>query len=90
MSSNVSHSPDLEKRVRQHDESGPDNSASEIITEASGPLGALQDVQAESLVALSSEIAQGVAEIKAGRIREVSMADIQQRGRAILASRKTA
>jgi len=49
---------------------------------------AYQGVQAANLAALKADIAQGVADINAGRVREVSMFSIKERGRAILASPK--
>ena len=49
---------------------------------------AYQGVQAANLAALKADIAQGVADINAGRVREVSMASIKERGRAILATPK--
>ena len=49
---------------------------------------AYQGVQAANLSALKADIAQGVADINAGRVREVSMSSIKERGRAILVSPK--
>ncbi len=89
MSLNVSLPPDLEKRVRQHVESGLYSSASEVIREALRLFEAYQGVQATRLAALKAEIAEGVADIDAGRVREVSMSTIKERGRAVLASPKT-
>jgi antitoxin ParD1/3/4 len=90
MSLNVSLPPELENRVRQHVESGLYSSASEVIREALRLFEAYQGVQAANLAALKADIAQGVADISAGRVREVSMASIKERGRAILASEKLA
>jgi len=88
MSLNVSLPPELENRVRQHVESGLYSSASEVIREALRLFEAYQGVQAANLAALKADIAQGVADINAGRVREVSMSSIKERGRAILASPK--
>jgi antitoxin ParD1/3/4 len=88
MSLNVSLSPELENRVRQHVESGLYSSASEVIREALRLFEAYQGVQAANLAALKADIAQGVADINAGRVREVSMPSIKERGRAIRATPK--
>lgn len=88
MSINVSLPPELENRVRQHVESGLYSSASEVIREALRLFEAYQSAQAANLAALKADIAQGVADIDAGRTREVSASDIGQQGRAILAARK--
>lgn len=49
---------------------------------------AYQGVQAANFLALRADITQGVADINAGRVREVSMSSIKERGRAILATTK--
>ena len=90
MALNVSLPTELENRVRQHVESGLYSSASEVIREALRLFEAYQGVQAANLAALKTDIAQGVADISAGRVREASMASIKERGRAILASEKLA
>ena len=51
---------------------------------------AYQGIQAANLAALKADIAQGVADINAGRVREVSMSSIKERGRAIRATPKSA
>lgn len=89
MSINVSLPPELENRVRQHVESGLYSSASEVIREALRLFEAYQGAQAATLTALKADIAQGVADIRAGRVSEVKTADIAQRGRAILAERQS-
>lgn len=88
MSLNVSLPPELESRVRQHVASGLYSSASEVIREALRLFEAYQGVQAANLSALKADIAQGVADMNAGRVREVSMSSIKERGRAILATPK--
>ena len=88
MSLNVSLPPELENRVRQHVESGLYSSASEVIREALRLFEAYQSAQAASLQALKADIAQGVADLEAGRTSDVSAASIQERGRALLAARK--
>lgn len=90
MSLNVSLPPELENRVRQHVESGLYSSASEVIREALRLFEAYHSVQAANLASLKADIAQGVADIEAGRVRELDMNEIKQRGRATLAARRRA
>lgn len=90
MSLNVSLPLELENRVRQHVESGLYGSASEVIREALRLFEAYQGIQAANLSALQAEIAQGMADVQAGRVREVSMSSIKERGRASLAKSKAA
>ncbi|MCK6413062.1 MAG: type II toxin-antitoxin system ParD family antitoxin [Azonexus sp.] len=85
MSLNVSLPPELEKRVRQHVESGLYSSASEVIREALRLFEAYQGVQAANLAALKADIAVGMADMAAGRVRELDLAELKQRGRALLA-----
>ena len=73
MSLNVSLPPELENRVRQHVESGLYSSASEVIREALRLFEAYQGVQAANLASLKADIAQGVADVEAGRVREIDM-----------------
>ncbi len=79
MSLNVSLPPELENRVREHVESGLYSSASEVIREALRLFEAYQGV----LATLKADIDQGIADINAGRVSEVSMSSIKERGRAI-------
>lgn len=88
MSLNVSLPPELENRVRRHVESGLYGSASEVIREALRLFEAYQNVRAASLAALKADIDQGVADIKAGKVKEVDIESIKQRGRAALANRE--
>jgi antitoxin ParD1/3/4 len=71
-------------------EYGRYSSASEVIREALRLFEAYQGVQAANLVSLKADIAQGVADIAAGRVRELGMSEIKQRGRAMLAARQSA
>ena len=79
---NVSLPLELENRVRQHVESELYGSASEVIREALRLFEAYQGMQVANLAALQADIAQGMADIHAGRVREVSMSSIKERGRA--------
>lgn len=90
MSLNVSLPPELENRVRQHVESGLYSSASEVIREALRLFEAYQGFQAANLAALRADISLGLADINAGRVKEIKMPDIKERGRAILAGKKVA
>ena len=90
MSLNVSLPLELENRVRQHVESGLYGSASEVIREALRLFEAYQGIQAANLSALQADIAQGMADIHAGHVREVSMSSIKERGRATLAKSEAA
>jgi antitoxin ParD1/3/4 len=89
MSLNVSLPPELENRVRQHVESGLYSSSSEVIREALRLFEAYQGIQAANLAALKADIDQGVADVNAGRVREVKMSIIKERGRAIRATPKS-
>lgn len=89
MSLNVSLPPELENRVRQHVESGLYSSASEVIREALRLFETYHDVQAANLASLKADIAQGVADVSAGRVRELNMNEIKQRGRAELNARRS-
>ena len=87
MSLNISLPPELEKRVRQHVESGLYSSASEVTREALRLFEAYQSVQVANLASLKAERGQGVADIAAGRVREMDPGDLKRRGRAALASK---
>lgn len=90
MSLNVSLPPELENRVRGHVESGLYGSASEVIREALRLFEAYQGVRQANLAALKAEIDQGVADIVAGRVKEVDVESVKQRGRAALAAHNAA
>lgn len=81
MSLNVSLPPELENRVRQHVESGLYGSASEVIREALRLFEAYQSAQAATLAGLKADIAQGVADVAAGRVAELDIGKIKRRGR---------
>jgi len=89
MSLNVSLPPELESRVRRHVESGLYGSASEVIREALRLFEAYQGMRVANLAALKVEISQGVADMEAGRVKEVDVDSMKQRGRAMLTTRKT-
>lgn len=67
--------------MRQHVESGLYSSASEVIRAALRLFEAYQGVQAANLASLKAGIAQGVADIEAGRGHELDINEIKQRGR---------
>jgi antitoxin ParD1/3/4 len=85
VSLNVSLPVELENRVRQHVESGLYSSASEVIREALRLFEAYQGVQAANLAALKADIAVGMADISAGRVRSLDIDEIKRRGRELRA-----
>lgn len=88
MSLNVSLPPELENRVREHVASGLYGSASEVIREALRLFEAYQATQASSLAALKTDIAQGLADVKAGRVGALDVKSIKSKGRAALKGKK--
>ena len=87
MTLNVSLPTEMEARVREHVASGLYGSASEVIREALRLFEAYQSVQASSLAALKTDIARGMADVKAGRVEPMDMAAIKAKGRAALKAR---
>lgn len=87
MSLNVSLPVELENRVRERVASGLYGSASEVIREALRLFEAYQSVKTSSLTALKADIAQGMADVHAGRVGAVDMASIKAMGRAKLQTR---
>jgi antitoxin ParD1/3/4 len=81
MSLNVSLPKELEARVRQHVESGLYGSASEVIREALRLFETYHATQQAHLNALKADINQGMADVTAGRVAPVNMADIKKEGR---------
>lgn len=90
MSMNVSLPPELEARVRQRVESGMYGSASEVIREALRLFEAYEQIKTAKLDSLRQDIAKGLNDAKNGRAKEVDFADLKQRGRQLLKTRKTA
>lgn len=88
MSLNISLPEEMEKRVRQHVASGMYGSASEVVREALRLFEAYQAVRESSLTNLKADIAQGMANIEAGRVDDLNMEHIKQQGRDILAKRE--
>ena len=83
MSLNISLPMELEARVREHVASGRYGSASEVIREALRLFEAYQSVQQSSLAALRADIAQGMADVNAGRVEKMDIASIKTQGRAL-------
>ena len=81
MTLNVSLPKELEARVREHVASGLYGSASEVIREALRLFETYHSVQQSRLAQLKADIEQGVADVKAGRVSQVNMADIKAEGR---------
>jgi len=61
-------------------------SASEVIREALRLFEAYQTVQVASFASLKADIAQGMADVQAGRVSAVDMKAIKAQGRAVLQS----
>lgn len=89
MSMNVSLPPELEARVRQRVESGMYGSASEVIREALRLFEAYEQVKTAKLDGLRQDIANGLDDIKNGRVKEVDFASLKQQGRQSLKTRRT-
>jgi antitoxin ParD1/3/4 len=90
MSLNVSLPVELENRVRDHVASGLYGSASEVIREALRLFEAYQSVQAVNLSTLKSDVALGLADVRAGRVSAVDIAAIKRQGRATLLAKTAA
>ena len=88
MSMNVSLPPELEARVRQRVESGMYGSASEVIREALRLFEAYEQVKTAKLDGLRQDIAQGLDDIKNGRVKEIDFASLKQQGRQSLKTRR--
>lgn len=87
MSLNISLPAELENRVRDHVASGMYGSASEVIREALRLFEAYQTIQVASLTSLKSDIAQGMADVHAGRVVAMDVSAIKSQGRAVLTSK---
>lgn len=83
MALNVSLPKELEARVREHVASGLYGSASEVIREALRLFETYHSVQQTRLAALKTDIDQGFADIEAGRVSPLNMADIKAEGRRL-------
>lgn len=83
MALNVSLPKELEARVREHVASGLYGSASEVIREALRLFETYHSVQQTRLAALKTDVDQGFADIEAGRVSPLNMADIKAEGRRL-------
>ena len=90
MSLNVSLPLELENRVREHVASGLYGSASEVIREALRLFEAYQTVQKDTLSALKIDVAQGIADVKAGRVASINLDAIKKQARAEMRAKATA
>ena len=90
MSLNVSLPAELENRVRAHVASGLYGSASEVIRDALRLFEAYQAVQPANLASLKTDIAEGLADVAAGRVGALDVKAIKARGRASLKARASA
>ena len=90
MSLNVSLPAELENRVREHVASGLYGSASEVIREALRLFEAYQTAQTATLSTLKADVAQGIADVRAGRVGPVDMNMIKKQARAALKAKASA
>lgn len=88
MTINISLPLELETRVRQKVESGLYGSVSEVIREALRLLEAYEQIKIAKLDSLRQDIAQGLDDVKNGRIKEIDFNDIKQQGRQLLKTHK--
>ena len=89
MSLNVSLPIELESRVREHVASGLYGSASEVIREALRLFEAFEAVKATNLAALRADIAEGIADVQAGRVSVLDVAALKAAGRAKLKTQRS-
>jgi len=85
MSLNISLPPELEARVRRDVESGRFNSVSELVGEALRMFDAYEDLRAAKLAGLRTDVAQGLADVAAGRVAEIDLPMLKQRAQERLA-----
>lgn len=90
MSLNVSLPIELENRVREHVASGLYGSASEVIREALRLFEAYQAIHAASLASLKADIAQGMADVQAGRVSAINIEAIKAQGQAAFQAKASA
>jgi len=83
MAISVSLPKELEARVRGYVNSGHYSSVSELICEALRLFETHQTIQQSRLAAFQADISQGFADVKAGRVSPVNMADIKAEGRRL-------
>ena len=81
MSINISLPPELETRVRQRVESGLYGSASEVVREALRLLDTYESVKQSKLETLRRDVAEGIADVKAGLTAELDLPALKQRAR---------
>jgi antitoxin ParD1/3/4 len=84
MSLNVSLPVELENRVREHVASGLYSSASEVIREALRVFEAYQAMRTRTLAALKSDIDEGMADVRAGRVSSIDFSELKAEARAAL------
>ena len=87
MSLNVSLPIELENRVRQHVASGLYGSASEVVREALRVFEVYQSMQARTLAVLKADIAEGLDDVRAGRVSIIDFEALKAEGRAALRSK---
>ncbi len=78
---NVSLTPQLEKYVKTKIKTGLYNSASEVVRDALRLLEEQDRYKEIKLQMLREEIQKGIAELDAGQVSKLTMADIKKLGR---------
>lgn len=81
MSLNVSLPIELENRVREHVASGLYGSASEVIREALRVFEAYQSMQARTLAALKTDIAEGMKDVRTGHYGPIDFEELKAESR---------
>lgn len=82
MTINISLPAEMEARVREHVASGLYGSASEVVREALRLFEAYQSVRVSTLVALKTDLEQGLLDRQSGRVAPMDMAALKAEGRA--------
>jgi antitoxin ParD1/3/4 len=82
MTINISLPAEMEARVREHVASGLYGSASEVVREALRLFESYQSVRASTLLALRTDLEQGLLDRQTGRVAPMDMATLKAEGRA--------
>lgn len=85
MALNISLPPELEAQVRKRVKSGLYGSASEVVREALRLFETYEQLRNGTLTRLRSDIEDGLADVRAGKVVDFDPAQIKRRGRAHLA-----
>jgi antitoxin ParD1/3/4 len=80
---------DMVAAVKEAVEDGDYASTSEVVREALRDWRTKRQLQLQELTALKSEIDRGLADVAAGRLNDLDLARIIERGRQLLATRSS-